>query len=594
MPNLGFQRQLAILESTGGDLCAASAQWEHEQRSGGGVLAQAMSQRLAVNGLHQHVDEIEERVQQQSSVGADRATVLSDVEALQAAVVDLDRLLDEDSSAGFVDRPARCIKRSAVSKAERLIELLQARLAVKPTAVDSAPPVAEAEPAPAKIQAADPPVAPRRSMLAGISLSDCKQSLKATQTRVRQRDGRVFVEERASLGGLTTRFVGVEATPQYVLDQEAGRSPMQPKSYCSDSDSWRGHACEQGEGEGAAAAGGGHNEGNAAAKQQQPQLTAVSFNVWFDKRNWEARAQALFRILGASRATVIALQEVTPAFLSLLRDQPWVRENYVLSDSVGTSLRGSQLVYGVLTLVLRAVAVRSVTMHSLPTNMNRSLLVVELVVAAKVWRIGNVHLESLDNSQTRRLQLDRTFEVLDAPLPDQSSTASASAPSISTGSGGGGCGGTGALVLTHSSLLLGDLNFDGNSPAAPEHASVPPEYVDAWTAVHPATAGATMPFDDVTGRPTRIDRALLRSPRGCHRCSAITRLGMEGIGIRVANRAHEIVRRQTGQQTEQTRAVSFAVTDLTRAEEDEEEEVEVDERPSDHYGLQVVLSGDDF
>ena len=52
-----------------------------------------------------------------------------------------------------------------------------------------------------------------------------------------------------------------------------------------------------------------------------------------------------------SDADVICLQEVTPFFLQLLTEQDWMRKRYILSDSIGTSLKGSQLAYGVIIAV---------------------------------------------------------------------------------------------------------------------------------------------------------------------------------------------------------------------------------------------------
>ena len=65
----------------------------------------------------------------------------------------------------------------------------------------------------------------------------------------------------------------------------------------------------------------------------------------------------MFRLLAAQQADVIALQEVTPTFLMWLRDEAWVRDTYFLSDSVGTTLRGS-FAYGVIFLVRRAASLR--------------------------------------------------------------------------------------------------------------------------------------------------------------------------------------------------------------------------------------------
>jgi hypothetical protein len=120
-------------------------------------------------------------------------------------------------------------------------------------------------------------------------------------------------------------------------------------------------------------------------------------------------------------------------------------------------------------------------------------------------------------------------------------------------------------------MLVGDFNFDANLPASTgrkrdEAASIPTEYADCWSYVHnerrtkyeeertedeEGSLGATMPFDDVTGGSTRIDRVLLCNGKGSdgsgsdgrnhgtnrsrYEAVAITRVGMAGIGIPAAS-----------------------------------------------------------
>ena len=87
------------------------------------------------------------------------------------------------------------------------------------------------------------------------------------------------------------------------------------------------------------------------AQLSQRGLRLVTYNVWFSEYRQRIRAQALFGILSATKADIVCLQEVTPKFLSWLREEDFVRTNYALSDSVGTTLRGSELAYGVVLLV---------------------------------------------------------------------------------------------------------------------------------------------------------------------------------------------------------------------------------------------------
>jgi hypothetical protein len=106
--------------------------------------------------------------------------------------------------------------------------------------------------------------------------------------------------------------------PKYLIDQENGISHLVPKVFDG---KWRPVRANDGK--------------ESRDGWNRDALIVLTYNVWFDKRNKEARSLALMRILDASNADVICLQEVTPEFLFLLRDQTWVRQRYLLSDSVG-------------------------------------------------------------------------------------------------------------------------------------------------------------------------------------------------------------------------------------------------------------------
>ena len=122
----------------------------------------------------------------------------------------------------------------------------------------------------------------------------------------------------------------------------------------------------------------------------------------------------MFRLLAAQQADVIALQEVTPTFLMWLRDEAWVRDTYFLSDSVGTTLRGS-FAYGVIFLVRRAASLRveSLALHTLPSLMSRAALKATIALAVPHVEgmpgpseevnldIATAHLESLAATATR-------------------------------------------------------------------------------------------------------------------------------------------------------------------------------------------------
>ena len=78
--------------------------------------------------------------------------------------------------------------------------------------------------------AAIPPRPPNPMFNLG-DISSAKGGLKKTETRVRTRDGKVFVEKNAGAGDGTREYVGEAEKPQYQKDQEDGRSPLQPKIF---------------------------------------------------------------------------------------------------------------------------------------------------------------------------------------------------------------------------------------------------------------------------------------------------------------------------------------------------------------------------
>ena len=62
----------------------------------------------------------------------------------------------------------------------------------------------------------------------------------------------------------------------------------------------------------------------ACAGAFSAKLSVLTFNVWFSRRDYVARAALLFDQIALADADVVALQEVTPRFLSLLIASPLI------------------------------------------------------------------------------------------------------------------------------------------------------------------------------------------------------------------------------------------------------------------------------
>mmetsp|Transcript_2692 Transcript_2692/g.9534 ORF Transcript_2692/g.9534 Transcript_2692/m.9534 type:complete len:303 (+) Transcript_2692:280-1188(+) len=216
------------------------------------------------------------------------------------------------------------------------------------------------------------------------------------------------------------------------------------------------------------------------------QISFVTFNVWFSNAFFEQRAEALFRIVDSLHPHFVCLQEVTPRFVALLREQEWVQRDYYCSDAIGTTVNP----YGVL--MLSRLPVSRFVLHTLPTNMGRKLLVAETMVNGELFRVSTVHLESLQNPLYRKAQLGLIYPILSR----------------------GGC---------KHSAVMGDFNFCSESTENPTN--IKNDYLDMWPTVHGLSEEAIE--EGKTRVDHRLDRILVRSPS--FKPSSIRKLGTEPI-----------------------------------------------------------------
>lgn len=280
--------------------------------------------------------------------------------------------------------------------------------------------------------------------------------LRPTETKLRQRDGQVLKEKR-SADGIEQEVVGQEAPPQYMQDQALGLSRLAGKVF--DGQRWVAYEV---------------SDAAAALNGATALLRVLTYNVWFSDFRQKERAKALFAILEDADADIICLQEVTPCFLTWLRQEPFVQEGYVLSDVLGTTLQGSELAYGVLLLLKRTLHATELQLWQLPSRMCRSLLVAKLPMEDVELLVATVHLES-NCQDLRREQLRQILRYLDAP--------------------------------TSHVILAGDMNFGDFAVEEVELRQA--DYHDCT-----ASSGHTMPRNDFDGKACRLDRIYTHESAG--------------------------------------------------------------------------------
>lgn len=204
-------------------------------------------------------------------------------------------------------------------------------------------------------------------------------------------------------------------------------------------------------------------DGNAECRE----LTCVTFNTWFQGPEHASRYRALLAVLEHTAADVIMLQECTVQLLELLLAAPWVRDGYRYARA---PFRADAIPsHGVM--LLSRLPLRDATLHPVPTNMGRSMLLAHCQWNGAPLVLATVHLESMKtHAETRAKQLKAIFAL---------------------------------LAVEPNVLLGGDFNFC--SSWVEENVRLDASYVDVWPALMQKDPGYTRP-----GKPLRFDRILAR------------------------------------------------------------------------------------
>lgn len=293
-------------------------------------------------------------------------------------------------------------------------------------------------------------------MLSMISSFD-RNKMKQTKTRVRTPSGEIY-EEKIQDGKVITNYVSTEIRPAYLEDNLNGFSVIVPGKYDANLKKWTNFI---------------YNENTPINSHDCNKISFITFNVWFWERYLKERALFFFGILENLRPDFVCLQEVTAAFLELLKQHPFIQSHYIISDFHGNTV----IPYG--TMILSHYPLSSLRIHSLPSNQGRRLLDAEIILEkppgeapTKKINIATIHLESCDNEVMRKAQLDIIF------------------PIIST---------------FNNSFFMGDFNFPDCSD---EETHTPQQYKDLWKEINKGYSGGRGGEVVATTDRGRYDRLL--------------------------------------------------------------------------------------
>lgn len=178
----------------------------------------------------------------------------------------------------------------------------------------------------------------------------------------------------------------------------------------------------------------------------QKDLSFITYNVWFDKHNWENRLKALSEIFEKHSPDFICLQEVTSEFLKFILTSEYIRKDYYVSGNFNNSYDA----------IILSKYPTKFYVSEFPTRMGRRLILAEVNLQRKVnnseneytyepFIVSTAHFESLNNANLRKAQLKQTFSILNKS----------------------------ALAF-----LMGDFNFDPSWKA--EQANIDKSYNDSW------------------------------------------------------------------------------------------------------------------
>eukprot|EP00045_Choanoeca_perplexa_P012801 m.141785 g.141785 ORF g.141785 m.141785 type:complete len:283 (+) comp16139_c0_seq1:142-990(+) len=224
-------------------------------------------------------------------------------------------------------------------------------------------------------------------------------------------------------------------------------------------------------------------------------LKLMTFNVWFAEDGIARRSQRLFEIINEHKPDVVALQEVTAAFLFFLKEDSDLLSTMTLL--VEPSLEARRKSYGVALLVAKHHKVVRTLEHVFPTSsQGRGVWAVQL---PSLW-LATMHFESPVPGNTNGPARQRQLETAQRLLQQHLETSG-----------------------VKTAIMMGDFNAVSDDEAN----WLAPDWVDLWLQLRPGEAGYT--YDKNTNPyvkkyATRIDKVVMYGET--YASTSIERVGM--------------------------------------------------------------------
>ncbi|CAK92582.1 unnamed protein product (macronuclear) [Paramecium tetraurelia] len=221
---------------------------------------------------------------------------------------------------------------------------------------------------------------------------------------------------------------------------------------------------------------------NYDQKLNNKQISFLTYNVWFEKHNFNERVIEILKIIQQNNCDFVCLQEVTRDFQIMMSNDKFIQSTYFITGNV---IKG----YGILILS----KFKPTFIIELPFNsqFGRTFLYLECQINGHSLVVGTSHLESMVyNEQARYDQLQTTYKELEK---------------------------------YKNVIIMGDFNLETQK----DEQSISPQYADLWKQLYPDNPGYTFIIDDFK---RRFDRILLKKG-GSYQASNIEILGTKEIPL---------------------------------------------------------------